>query len=170
MKNESHPGSSVIGTRLWLSVFLLGATGCEFGTYADSYLKQAPPTDCLCGVWVIDSDATTWDDAKRRVKTGDTQGTPGFLRLKSDGSFTLEDLPGFPYGGSASGSRAAGTWQTDVDSQGLARLRLRRETMQRDSVVYTHMYFQRSGAHYVLHLIIGDPDVGDVLVLRRSQE
>jgi hypothetical protein len=154
---------------------VMAAIGCRYDPYHNSYLKQIPPTDDLCGVWIIHANETTWGEARRIVDAGKLGPDQAFLKVEPNGQFTVANVPGVLYLGLqpiTNEVRASGTWETRLDAQGLAYMGLRFETLNGEPVEqrYRALSFRSEGGNLLLHIGIGDPDSGNVVVLRRTDK
>lgn len=151
-------------------------SACRYDPFYYMYLKDAPPKDRICGIWVIDPDRTTWRDAKPLLARGEIGPQHGYLEITADGRFVIENLPDFSFGcfgpivPHQSGS---GTWWTAFDQMNeWSYLWLHFEKVDGKSVEdkTASVHFRREGDDYFLHVIIIDPDTGDALVMRKTDK
>lgn len=161
--------------------FLVGAilvlcVGCRYDPYHYEYLRNAPSRNEICGVWVVDTERTNWPDAAPHLRDESTDAERGHLEIKPDGRFLLVDLVDFSkfqFGPVTVLKSASGAWWIGTHPvYDWSYLWLKFE--QVDGVPMEDKdaaaYFRREGDEYLLHVIIGDPDEGDFLVFRRTNE
>ncbi len=161
-------------------LFLLGVativtcSGCQYDPFAHTYLKDAPPEDRICGIWVIDSDRTTWAEARPLLEDGSIGPERGHLEIRPDGQFVVEDLPDFEAGDFGSLvllQSARGRWWTNSDPMNdQAYLWFEFEEVNGEPVEDKNeiAYFRCRREDYFLHVIIWDPDTGDAFVMRQK--
>ena len=158
-------------------LFAIGviALGAAYLLYSDyhRYMRTVPPTDRICGIWVIDPERTTWREARNLIQRGVIDPSQGYLEISRPDKFVISDLPDFSFEAPwkiALHLSGSGTWRTDIDVQGFAYLWLdfREVDGKPTEEIRATAVFRREGAEYFLHAIIKDPDSGDTLVLRRN--
>ncbi len=154
---------------------MTACSACRCDRHYYDYLSEAPPKDRICGIWVIDPDRTDWAEAKPLLEDGSIGPQRGRLQISPDGRFDIEDLPDFSKfhrGPIAPHLSASGGWQIKFDVM-TERVYLWLEFDKVDGrstedKVAT-IRFLCEGEEYFLHVTIRDPDQGDALVMRKSE-
>ena len=169
----------LIGARTLISVsshsFLLCLAALAACTACHGYLKNAPPRDRLSGIWIIDPNRTSWREAKSLLASGEISPQRGYLELKLDGQFVIADLPDFSKSCPTSimpHQNASGTWWRAYDQMNeISYLWLEFEKVNGKPAEgkCASFHFQQEGVDYFLHVMILDPESGDVLVLRKKE-
>ncbi len=137
-------------------------------------LKCVPSQEKICGSWCIDPIHTTWKDAIRLMNDQAMHRQQGCLNITTDGRFTVNDLPDFTTfitGPISTHRNGSGRWWTGIDDMsGNSYIWLEFESIDETPVKDKNAtsYFRCYGPELFLHIIIKDPDNGDVLVLRKE--
>ncbi len=151
-------------------------SACRYDTHYGVYSKEPPPRDRLCGVWVIDSNRTEWKAARPLLENGRIGPNRGYLQIWPDGRFNIAGLPDFSifYSGPIpSHVSASGKWQIKTDVMtNWAYLWLEYDSADILSTKEKHaaLKFLPEGEEVFLHVTIGDPDQGDVLIMRKTDK
>lgn len=158
---------------LYLAVLTV-CGGCRYDPHAGDYASYSPPRDELYGIWSIDGERTTWRDLTPLLQSGDIDPKRGYLELKSDGHFLIDDLPDislrgcYPIVPHQSGS---GKWWIGPGAgDGLPYIWLDYREVDGEAVEDKNaaLYFRHEASQWFLQAIILDPDSGDVLVMKKD--
>jgi hypothetical protein len=162
-----------------LCITIAACAACGYDPYHYTYLRDVPPRAEICGTWVVDFDGTTWRAATSLPERALADGQHAHLDLNEDGRFSIEGLPDFSFGAPLSITSitflesASGTWRTEFDPMNEWSY-LWLDFDEVNGVCMTEkvasVNFRRQGQEYLLHVIVGDPDSGDALLMRKRKE
>lgn len=156
-----------------IAVFIIWS-GCQYDPYYYSYLRSEPPAEEICGIWVVDTERTTWRKAKAFLQAGLLDPKHGCLELESNGLFKLEGLPNFWSAAQrviVPENSGSGRWTLEQDQNGIWYVDLSIEEVNDKAVKHEGdmVLFRREGLDYFLHITIIDPDSGEALVMKRRE-
>lgn len=149
-----------------LAIYGIALTGCQFDAFIPEYTKSEPRKDDVVGLYRIDPDTVNSFKARHGVDP-----TLALLNFKSDGSFELKDMPmcwhEYTCNGELQG--ASGTWRIRKHQEWWAVEMETRKLNGRKFGLWSEAMLRDQRAPYRIHFIIGDPDTGEALVLKKSE-
>ncbi len=138
-------------------------TSCQSDPYFGDYTRTKPAEGDLVGAWTPNQDAV----ARMRDKGGyDTSRSATRFEFKADGTFSMVDMPDWWQDGLGRSHRTfrsdSGRWEIhqelDSNTWGIA--------LSNGEFVA----LRRQKPPYLIHLVIGDPDLGDAMVFTKSSQ
>ncbi|NQT37126.1 MAG: hypothetical protein HQ581_06535 [Planctomycetes bacterium] len=123
---------------------------------------------------MIDRERTTWSKAIPLLENGIMGPHRGYLEIRPDGQFIIEDLPDFSFqatGRIVPHQSASGSWDIrPASGNQLSCLWLDFEIVNGQTVegTFAHVGFRHEWAGDFLHVIVEDPDMPDAFVMRKA--
>jgi hypothetical protein len=149
------------------TVFIIYLNNIEYN------LREPPPIDALCGIWVVDAYKAAWNGEK----VEESRRQSGYLEIRQDGHFTLGDFPDYfvqfpPWRLFENIQSGAGDWWTGYNPgnhESYLRLDFKQVNGNPIDRKSGYLFFRRKGQDYFLWITIGDPDTEDYVVLRKKK-
>jgi len=152
----------------------LGLVGCccfmfQGDPYYGEYTREKPDEKDIVGVWVANARSAEWLKGK-----GYAVAASPALELRADGTFTMEHMPDcwrvfFDREREGLLESGAGTWQIGRHQEWwVVELTFDRPPWFSGGSYSTRFHLRRQTPPYLLHIIVGDPDAGDGIVMERQ--
>ncbi len=171
-QRRSRFGGCFITVAIVLSLFLIVVA---WKYLRDPWLEVVPSDQTMAGVWGIDPDLTTGDEARSLLRSNDLRPQDGWLELKPDRRFAIQGMPKFwehPITSPGMLSSASGSWRLEQDSNGWVMVNLyfeRNGDKSANEWDWGHSFIRAKGSDYFLYFI-RDFDSSDFLVLKRKSQ
>jgi hypothetical protein len=150
-----------------LALLLSGCINNGFEWSELSWTRTKPNLSDLVGTWVP-TDATIKDMKEQGGYTISVH----HLILRADGTFEMTNMPDWwkdGFGKSKKGLESGlGNWQLHEDPQGPWSAWAVELQFPDNSVVLNQIHVRRQKPPYLLHVTIGDPDSGHVMLFEKK--